>query len=122
MLKRIVRWVVLLPVALVGILLSVGNRAPVTLSLDPFSREAPALAFSLPLYIVVLGAMAIGVILGGVAVWWKQGNHRKRARQAEAELSVSRTETARLRQELAKNAPPATSPTGLPVVFDRTAA
>jgi len=37
----------------------------------PFSREAPALAFSLPLFIVLLLAVAVGVVIGGTVVGWQ---------------------------------------------------
>lgn len=119
----VLKGLVLIPVALVAVVLAVANRAPVLLSLDPFTRDVNhALAVSLPLYLVIMGAVAVGVILGGTAVWLKQRAWRRRARQAEAELATARAETQRLRAELQKSAPPVVSSTGLPVVFDRTAA
>ncbi len=38
--RKLARWLFLVPLAIVLVLLAVANRAPVTLSLDPFSREA----------------------------------------------------------------------------------
>lgn len=122
MIKRVLEWLVLLPVALVVVALAVANRSMVTLSADPFSREAPALTATLPLYAVIFASLLLGVLLGGLTVWWKQGANRRRARKAEADLAAARAETERLRAELAKTAPPAASATGLPIVFDRTAA
>lgn len=102
MLRRIVNWLVLLPVAIVAVALAVANRGPVTVSLDPFSREAPALALTLPVYAVVLLALTAGVVIGGIAVWLKQGTYRKRCRRAEGQLDVARAEAERLRAELTR--------------------
>lgn len=102
MLRRIVNWLVLLPVALVAVALAVANRGPMTVSLDPFSREAPAYALTLPVYVIVLLTLVLGVILGGATVWWKQGTYRKRCRRAEGELHVARAEAERLRTELSR--------------------
>lgn len=104
MLRRIVNWLVLLPVAIVAIALAVANRGPMTVSLDPFSREAPAFVLTLPVYVVILLALTAGVVLGGVAVWLKQGTYRKRCRRAEGQLDVARAEAERLRAELARPA------------------
>ena len=43
---RFLKALILLPVAVLVVLLAVANRGPVTLSLDPFSREAPEIAFT----------------------------------------------------------------------------
>lgn len=104
MLRRIVNWLVLLPVAIVAVALAVANRGPMTVSLDPFSREAPAYVLTLPVYVVVLLTLVLGVVLGGATVWWKQGAYRKRCRRAEGELHVARAEAERLRTELARPA------------------
>ena len=122
MVKRILNWLVLAPLALVAVVLAVANRGMVTLSADPFTRETPFLTVSLPLFVIIFAAVILGVVMGGAAVWLNQGQNRKRARRAEADLANARAETERLRTELAKGAPPAASPSGLPVVFDRTAA
>jgi uncharacterized integral membrane protein len=47
--------------------LAVANRAPVTFSFDPFS-DVPALAFSLPLFLLVFIVFLAGVIMGGATV------------------------------------------------------
>lgn len=121
MLRRILNWLVVLPVAVVAIALAVANRSAVTVSLDPFSREAPAYVFTLPVYALILLAMTAGVVLGGVAVWWKQGAYRKRCRRAEGQLDVARAEADRLRAELAR--PVAQAGQGGPLAyFSRPAA
>lgn len=102
MLRRVVNWLLLAPVALIAIVLAVANRTPVTLSLDPLAREASPLSISVPLFAVVFLAMILGVVIGGTAVWWKQGRYRKRCRLAESELSAARSDVERLRSELGR--------------------
>ena len=50
--KTLVRVLIVLPLALVIIVLAVANRAPVQVSLDPFSGVAPLVAFSAPLFAI----------------------------------------------------------------------
>lgn len=85
-----------LPLSILAVALAVANRKPVTLSLDPFNPDAPALAVSLPLFAVVFGALIVGVIAGGTVVWLRQGRARKEARAARKAL-----------KEAAASAPPA---------------
>ena len=59
---RIVKWLVFGPAALVIIVLSVSNRRTVTFSLAPMPFEV-----DLPLYLLLLAAVLIGVVLGGIA-------------------------------------------------------
>ena len=75
-----------LPLSILAVALAVANRKPVTLSLDPFNPEAPALAVSLPLFAVVFGALIVGVIAGGTVVWVRQGRARREARAARKAL------------------------------------
>lgn len=122
MLRRVVNWLFLAPVALVAVVLAVANRTPVTLSVDPFAREASALSISVPLFAVVFLAMIIGVVIGGTAVWWKQGRYRKRCRLAENELTAARSDVERLRNELGRGEQPASSAAGALAFLNRPAA
>lgn len=83
--RRLLRWLLLIPLGLLLVLFSVANRGPVTLSLDPFSREAPALAFSAPLFVLLMIALALGVLIGGTAAGIGRLRWRYRAKQAERE-------------------------------------
>lgn len=94
--RKLLRWLVLVPLALVLVLLAVANRAPVTLSLDPFSREAPALAFQLPLFVALLLAVAIGVVISGVAAGIGRMRWRYRAKKAEREAEKLSSENEAL--------------------------
>ena len=57
--KAFFKALVLVPVALVIVLFSVANRGPVRVSLDPFSRDLPMLSYEVPLFLVVLAAIAV---------------------------------------------------------------
>lgn len=96
---RFLKALVLLPVAILIVLLAVANRAPVTLSLDPFSREAPEIAAQLPLFAVIFAAVMVGVVIGGTATWLAQGKHRRARRQFRREVTQLRSETERLRTQ-----------------------
>lgn len=83
--RKLARWLFVIPLGLVLVLLAVANRAPVTLSLDPFSRESPAFSFTLPLFVALLVAVALGVVIGGVAAGIGRLRWRYRAKKAERE-------------------------------------
>jgi hypothetical protein len=104
---RLLKAVILLPVAIAVVLLAVANRAPVTFSLDPFADGVPALAVVLPLYAVVFVAVALGVVIGGIAAWGAQGKHRRARRSQGRELARLRAEAERLRNLPETSARPA---------------
>jgi uncharacterized integral membrane protein len=85
---------ILLPIAILVVLLAVANRGPVALSLDPFSREAPEIAFTVPLFAVIFGAVMLGVVIGGVAAWLAQSKHRRAERHYKREARRLRAQTA----------------------------
>lgn len=87
MFNRIMTFAVFIPLAIVLIALAVANRAPVALTLDPFNPGNPALTVSLPLFLYLFGALALGLVVGSVATWFRQGRYRRLARQRETELA-----------------------------------
>jgi uncharacterized integral membrane protein len=89
MLNRFMTVVVFIPLAIVLVALAVANRAPVAFTLDPFNPGNPGLTVTLPLFIYLFGALALGLIVGSVATWFKQGHYRKLARRREAELAAA---------------------------------
>ncbi|MET0606824.1 MAG: lipopolysaccharide assembly protein LapA domain-containing protein [Beijerinckiaceae bacterium] len=102
--RKLLKFAVLLPAAAAMILFSIANRAPVTLSLDPFNRETPAISFTLPLYLIVLAAIGVGVLAGGVGAWFAQGRHRKGERTWRREAQTARADAERLRVSLSSQA------------------
>lgn len=114
-----IKGLLLLPVAVLVVLLAVANRAPVLLSLDPVSAGPPQLALSVPLFVLLFAALAIGVVVGGVASWLAQGRHRRAERNYRRELNSLRQERDRLRARQQANGTPGLP--GLPAL-DRGAA
>ena len=111
---RFLKALILLPVAVLVVLLAVANRAPVTLSLDPFSQDAPEFATQLPLFAVIFAAVAVGVLIGGVATWLAQGKNRRERRQYRREATQLRSESERLRGRPATTLPATLPPTQPP--------
>ncbi|WP_316858745.1 LapA family protein [uncultured Cohaesibacter sp.] len=100
--KRFLQLIILLPIGVVLVSLAVANRHEVKLALDPFSPEQPVLDFSVPLYVIIFGALLIGVFIGGFMAWVKQGRHRRAARQHKSEAKKWRSEADRQQQRVEK--------------------
>jgi len=105
MIRKIVSFLILVPLALVLVALSVANKESVTVSFDPFSAGSPAFALPAPLYLIAFVLLIAGVIVGGSAAWIVQSKWRRAARRAEAELRGARDEIDRLRRDAAARAP-----------------
>lgn len=108
---RFLKALILLPVAILVVLLAVANRAPVTLSLDPFSEGTPEIATQAPLFAVIFAAVMLGVVIGGTATWLAQGKNRRTRRELKRETRQLRYETERLKAQTASSTTlPATVP------------
>ena len=92
--KRILAWVIGLPVAVILVAFAIANRQFVTISLDPFSPSNPWVALDLPLWSLLFIGIFLGLVTGWVAAWFNQRHWRKEARRSRHEL-----ERARLRVE-----------------------
>lgn len=98
--KNLLRLIVVAPIAIVFLVFAFANRHIVTVSFDPFVEgDIPAFALSAPLFVVLILALMLGVIAGGVATWLAEGKYRRAARNSRAEADQLRLETARLRAE-----------------------
>jgi hypothetical protein len=113
MIRKIVSFLVLVPLALVLVALSIANKQPATVSFDPFSAGTPAFALKAPLYLVAFALLIAGVVIGGIAAWIAQGKWRRATRHAQAELRDARNEIDVLRRDLAAREPG--SPARLPL-------
>ncbi len=96
--NRLLWLFVAVPVAVVLIVFSVANRAPVTMLLDPFSRENPAISLTLPFFVFIFAALVAGLLTGGFLVWLGQGRHRKEARKQALEARTWRAEAEEQRK------------------------
>lgn len=88
--SRFLTWVVFVPVAIVLVALAVANRAPVAFTIDPFNPGNPGLTVALPLFVYLFAALAVGLVVGSIATWMRQGRHRKAARESQAEVRALR--------------------------------
>jgi uncharacterized integral membrane protein len=98
-LRRILWFPFALLSAVLLVTLAVANREPVRLVLDPFKPDAPVIFMTLPLYAYLLGALILGVMLGGAAVWFGQGRWRKTARLKTQDAMRWQAEADRLARE-----------------------
>jgi uncharacterized integral membrane protein len=89
LLRRIVAAIILVPLAIIIVALAVANRQTVTVSFDPLG-DTPAASLSMPLFVLILGLLIAGVIIGGVASWLGQGKWRGAARRFERDMQMLR--------------------------------
>lgn len=99
MLRRLVWFPVALVAAALLVTLSIANRDPVRLILDPFRPDAPVISMTLPFYAYLLGALTLGVVLGGVSTWLGQGRWRRTARLKAQDAMRWQAEADRLTRE-----------------------
>lgn len=103
--RRFLRWIIGVPVAIIVISFAVANRRWVTLSLDPFSQDAPFAAIDMPLWLLLFVGIFIGMMVGWAASWFAQGKWRKAARDSKAELAQLQRELAEVRKEQSPRPP-----------------
>lgn len=97
--KRFFQFIIFAPVAVVLIALSVANRQTITLSLDPFSKTEPWLEVNVPAYWLIFGGLIIGIVIGGMVSWIKQGKFRKEAREQRYQAAKARHEAKKIKQQ-----------------------
>jgi uncharacterized integral membrane protein len=88
---------VVIPLGIIFIIFAVANRHLVTVSFDPFNSTTPAVAVTLPLFVVIIAVAILGVAAGGMATWFRQRRWRRAARQHEADARQARAQLADLR-------------------------
>lgn len=85
--KRLTTLLIVLPLAILLIVFGVANRQLVQISADPLATDAPLYAVQVPLFVALFAALILGVVIGGVAVWFTQGSHRRQARETKVKAS-----------------------------------
>lgn len=88
---------VIVPLAAILLVFAVVNRTTVAVTFDPLDWLGTGGTIAVPLFLVVFLAAAIGVIIGGVAVWFGQGRHRRAARDNARDAARTRAELERIR-------------------------
>jgi hypothetical protein len=86
MFNRFALIVVFVPLAVILIALAVANREMVAFTVDPFNPGNPTLTVTLPFFIFLFAALGLGMIVGGLVTWIRQGRYRKLARQRRLEV------------------------------------
>jgi uncharacterized integral membrane protein len=112
--RKIVTWIVIIPLAVAIVAFAVANRQAVTVSFDPFSAAAPAYAATLPLFAILFAVLILGVLIGGTAAWLRQGKWRRAARKLDGEMRALHQEMDAVRRRFGTaekpDAPPEPSP------------
>lgn len=98
---RFLKFLLILPLAIVLVLFGVANRQMVTLVIDPLAPAAEALKVSVPLFLFFFGTLAVGAVIGSMTTWLAQGRHRKAERQFRRERDRLQDECSRLKAQAA---------------------
>jgi uncharacterized integral membrane protein len=88
----VLKWIVLLPIAVLVLCFAVANRHSVTIYFNPLVAEDQEYSLAVPVYLILLLVLMGGVAIGGVAAWLAQGKHRRAARRARAEVDRLKTQ------------------------------
>jgi uncharacterized integral membrane protein len=109
-LRNTLKLLLIVPLAVIFLSFDLANRQNVVISFDPFnSTDVPLPTVELPLFIVLIGAVILGVLLGGIAVWARQGRFRKQLRENKVRLDKVLAENDALRTRLGEGKPATTS-------------
>ncbi|MFZ1815226.1 MAG: LapA family protein [Rhizobiaceae bacterium] len=122
MLRKILTALVLVPVGILLVVLSVANRQMVSLRLDPFSEVGPAISIDMPFFVFIFSAVLTGLVIGGIATWFSQGVHRRRAARLAKEAQNWQAEAERQKKRADDLAAAATGSSLVPVNPGRQAA
>ena len=100
MVKKIVGWLVLVPLCVLLIAFALANRHFVPVNFNPFVPvdAVAAPGYGVPLFVVLYVVLLIGVLLGGIATWFAQAHHRSGERHWRRESQALQSELAALRK------------------------
>jgi uncharacterized integral membrane protein len=108
--RKLILALVVVPLGVILVALAVVNRKPVELILDPFGGAEPNFSLQAPLFLLLLGAFAVGLIAGGIATWLGQGKWRRVVREETRQARDWRRQADRLEKELEGLSPTANRP------------
>ncbi len=95
----IIRWIIGILLTIVAAVFAVLNRYDVDVYWNPIGDES----ISLPVYVLVLGAMAAGFIIGGFIVWLNSSPIRSERRKQKKEIKALKAEIAKLQDDCFTN-------------------
>lgn len=84
--RRLFRWLIGLPLAILAVVFAVANRQWISVSLDPVSA-VPRASIEMPLWALFFAGVLPGLVIGWLACWLAQGKWRRHAREARRELA-----------------------------------
>ena len=100
MLQRILRWTIGLPIAIIVVSFAIANRQWITVSFDPFSKDAPFAVIDLPLWALFFCGVFFGLIAGWIACWFAQSKWRRSAKDTRKDLVRTQAESSQLRRDI----------------------
>lgn len=98
--KKILAWLLGIPVLAGAILFALANRGGIALSFWPSSYTLTG-----PVYLAVFGCILIGVFLGGLAAWMAYGRKRALLRERAREIKRLEGEIEDLKRRLGEAKP-----------------
>lgn len=93
-LRFIVKWLLLVPFAVLVVVFSISNLHGVTLSFWPFSETV-----SPPVFLLVLVSLLLGFLVGAAVMWLSDGRVRQRARQEHRRVNELQRDVSTLKRE-----------------------
>lgn len=102
---RYLKYAFLASLAIVLVTLALANRGMVTLNLLPDGLVAEpmlapfAFSVSLPLFVVILGGVIAGLLIGFAWEWLREGKIRAEGRRAQAEAKGMERELRRMKRK-----------------------
>ncbi len=115
---RRLSWIITLPITVLAILFALSNSATTQVKMWPLPWVA-----ELPLYLLILGCLLLGFLLGAVVAWISGASRRRRVRSLAATVRAQAEEIGALKAEVAARAGSAAgaNPAGIDLPAPRAA-
>ena len=91
---RKLSWIITIPITVICVIFALANRQTVSVDLWPL-----ALDYQPPLFLVVLGSLLVGFLLGTLVTWMAGGRTRDKARRAYYRASDLEREVSWLKRK-----------------------
>jgi uncharacterized integral membrane protein len=104
---RRLSWIITLPITVLAVLFALSNSATVEVRMEPLPWAA-----ELPVYLLILGCLLIGFLLGAIVAWFSGSARRRRLRALSAQVRAQADEIATLRAEAVRPSPAASGSGG----------
>lgn len=92
---RILKALIVLPIAILVIAFIVANRHSIVVGFDPIDTVNPAFALEMPVFLLTLIGVFAGMVIGSVATWFGAATVRREARDKRIEAAKWRREAER---------------------------